>query len=593
MNALPSLTDIETELADPAIASLPPFRIAVLRNVTVESLEPYLKYLAYRQQWNASVTFAGYDTIIQEATGSPSGLLGPDLHAVLVFSYLETLSPDLTYNFSSLDLVQREQEINRLRDYFQTVIQGIRRQTDATILWHGLETPIYPSLGIRDAQGNDGQSAAVAALNASLRETLSQVSNAFFVDIDACVRRIGAKDFYDLRFWHLAQAPYTRAAAAEIASEEFKFFRNLKGRNKKCLVLDCDNTLWGGVVGEDGLNGIKLGGGYPGSAFSEFQREIVSLYHRGVILALCSKNNEEDVWEVFDRHPDRVLRREHIAAWRINWKDKAANIRELAAELNIGLDSIVFAEDSEFEAGLVREHVPEVEVLLLPKDRPVEYKKTLASCGFFDTVALTEEDRNRGKMYREESARRQMKAESGDLASYYRSLEMRLELGLVNEFTIPRIAQQTQKVNQFNLTTRRYNDADIARFAVSKDHEVYWLRVADRFGDLGIVGTCIVKYEADRAEIETFLLSCRALGRGIEKKFLAEVLERARKRGAKKAVGEYLKTQKNAQTETFYAENGFTAVTPEAGDRKLFVCPLETLPLPLQKIDYFAEVIRA
>lgn len=590
VSIFPSLPDIEGRLAEPDVAGMEPLRLAVLRNITVEPIEPYLRYLACRQRLNASVVFGGFDNLVVEALGGAPELLHGDLDAVLVFAPLAALSPEIFSNFAALDAERLQHEVERIKSLFETVAGGIRRQTDATILWHGLEPPLFPVLGIRDAQMENGQAAMVAALNAALRATLNTLPGAYLVDMAGCLARTGGRHFYDTRYWHLARAPYTRQALAEIAAEDFKFMRALKGRAKKCLVLDCDNTLWGGIIGEDGLSGIKLGRTYPGSAFLEFQQEVVSLFHRGIIIVLCSKNNEDDVWEVFDRHPDMVLRREHVTAWRINWRDKAANIRELAEELNIGVDSMVLADDSEFEANLVRDQLPEVEIIQLSKGQPVDYRHRLAACGLFDVVMITDEDRMRGAMYASETVRRRAKSEASDIEGYYRSLEMRLEIGYGDEFSTPRVAQLTQKTNQFNLTARRYGEADISRFVKSPEHDAVWIRVSDRFGDLGIVGTCILTYAGRRAYIDTLLLSCRALGRGVEKKFLAEILHLARLKEASSVQGEYLRTQKNEQAERFFLENGFSEIEAERTlDRRVFECRLEALP-PRGR-GYFAEII--
>lgn len=573
---LPKLADIEEHLAVSELSDLPRLSLTVLRNVTIESMEPYLRFLAYEIGFRAEVNFGGFDNMVQESLGGAPHLLHRGIDAVLLFTPLVALSPLLDIGFANLTPAQVEEEVNRLVALSTEMAHGIRAQTDAMILWHALEIPIYPSLGIQDAQLPWGQVAVVAKFNDGLRETLAKLGNAFLVDTGACLARLGARQFYDVRYWQLARAPYSREGLAEIAREDFKFIRALKGRARKCLVLDCDNTLWGGVVGEDGLEGIRLGHTHPGAAFVEFQREVLSLFRRGVILALCSKNNEADVWEVFERHPDMVLKREHIAAWRINWRDKPENLREIAAELNIGIDSLVFADDSEFEVNLVREQVPEIHVLQLPGARPADYRWVLAACGAFDLPGLTEEDRKRGALYQAENGRKRERSGSTDVESYCRSLAIQLEIGRADAFSIPRIAQQTQKTNQFNLTTRRYSDADIRGFVASPDTDVLWLKVADRFGDMGIVGSCIILYQGDEAIIDTLLLSCRALGRGIEGQFLKEVMHVARRKGARRMLGEFIPTMKNAQVAEFYSLNGFSPLWTAVG--RWFVFDLSLTP---------------
>jgi FkbH-like protein len=569
-----SYAQIEEKLRSATLTGFPELNFAVLRNVVVEAIEPYLRYRAYEMGFNANCEFGEYDNIFQEAIGGKDKLLNERTHCVLVFLRLETLSWDLARNFAGLGKVEIEQEKNRIKDFIAHVLGGIRRQTSALILWHGFELPLYPALGIVDHQQGSGQTAVIDGLNQDMRDALRQLENAYYVDLNVCRARVGGGAFYDPRYWHIGKAPYSRAALEEIAGEIFKYIRPLKGKNKKCLVLDCDNVLWGGIVGEDGLTGIKLAKTYPGSAYYEFQQEILNLYNRGVVLALCSKNNAADVWEVFQRHPDMLLREKHIAAAQINWRDKVTNLRQLGADLNLGLDSFVLIDDSPFEAGQVREYLPEVEVLQLPEDQPVEYREILAACGWFDTLILSEEDKQRGAMYRAEAARKDLQAQSPDLASYYGSLEMVLQIRFADEFSVPRIAQLTQKTNQFTLTTRRYSDADIQRLSESDAADVVYLQLRDRFGDSGITGVCILKYESERAFIDSFLLSCRVLGRGVEEAFLVQCLKRAKRRGCKIAVGEYRPTAKNEQVTDFYPTRGFR-ILPEEDDVKRYAADLE------------------
>ncbi len=558
MKAMPKFSEIQ-RLDAALLDGLPALEVAVLRNVVLDPIAPYLRYLAWQAGLRARCRFGEYDNVVQEAVGGAPELLGAGTDVVLVFLQLETLSWDLARRFPCLGADEVRAEVARIGALVADVAAGIRRQTPAMILWHGFETPVHAALGILDGQRQDGQGAVVHELNGMVREVLRQHRNAYWVDLNACLARVGAGGFYDARYWHAAKAPYALEALREVAVEDMKYVRALKGRARKCLVLDCDGVLWGGVVGEDGMAGIALGTTAPGSAYREFQQEAVNLYHRGVVLALCSKNEAADVWEIFDRHPDMVLRREHVAAARINWTDKATGLRELAQELNLGLDSFVFVDDSDFEVDLVRQVLPEVATIHLPSGKASEYRSILAGCGLFDTLTLSEEDRARGASYQAEAARRRLQADTGDLGSYLRSLEMRLEIALADPFAIPRVAQLTQKTNQFNLTTRRYSEEDIRRLADSPGADVISLKYRDRFGDSGIVGVCILRYDGDQAEFDTLLLSCRVLGRAVEVAFLAQCLVRARTHGALGATARYRPTAKNAQVRDFYAAHGFAA----------------------------------
>jgi FkbH-like protein len=554
---IPSFGEIQERLRELSVSELPTLRISVLRNIMLEPIEPYIRYFASQIGFNGQVQFGEYDNIYQEAVGDNVEAFLVDTDCILIFMKLETVSWDLSRNLASLSPREVICEVERIKDYVQAIVAGIRSKTGAMILWHGFELPIQPAFGICDSQMGSGQRAVVESLNEYLRTRMRETANAFFVDLNLCVSRIGEKAFYDPRYWHIGRAPFTREALCEIAWEDFKFIRALKGKNKKCLVVDCDNVLWGGIVGEDGLDGIELGKTYPGSAYYEFQQEILNLYNRGIILGLCTKNNSEDVWEVFRKHPHMVLKEEHIATAQINWQDKATNLRQIALDLNIGVDSVVFVDDSEFETNLVREALPEVEVIHLPKNRAVEYRDILCSCGLFDTLTLSEEDKKRGATYRSEASRKKLRAEATDMESYYRSLEMVLEVRFADGFAIPRIAQLTQKTNQFNLTTRRYSDADIRRFAESDRADVIYARLQDRFGDSGIVGACILRYEDGKAVFDSFLLSCRVLGRRVEDAFMVQALKLAKNRGCEVAIGEYYATRKNSQVKELYPKHGF------------------------------------
>ncbi|UCE06741.1 MAG: HAD family hydrolase [bacterium] len=539
------------------IDDLPRLNISILRNIVVESIVPYLKFFTYKIGCAAEIQMGDYDNIVQESMGINEGLLKKETDCVLIFMKLENLSWSLVRNFSALQAEEVQNEVARIQETVTNILTGIRKQTDGMILWHGFELPLYPGLGIWDSQIPEGQTGVISELNNLLRTALQSVPNAYYVDLNLCLARVGGNTFYDDRYWHIGRAPYSRDALCEIASEDFKFIRALKGKNKKCLVLDCDNVLWGGIIGEDGMSGIKLSKTYPGSPYYEFQQEVLSLYNRGIILALCSKNNAADVWEVFNNHPDMVLKEKHIAAAEINWQDKATNLKQIAANLNIGLDSLVFVDDSEFEVNWVREAIPEMTVLHFPKDKTVEYRNLLASCGLFDTLTISAEDRKRGAMYKAEAQRKKLQAEVPDLESYYKSLEMVIEVKFADNFTLPRIAQLTQKTNQFNLTTRRYSEADIKSYMEAVDVDVLSLKLMDKFGDSGIVGVCILKYNEQKAVIDTFLLSCRILGRGVEDVFVIQALKLAKQRGCEAVIGEFYPTAKNAQVKDFFPKQGF------------------------------------
>lgn len=550
-------SQLQKKLASEDLTVLPRLNIAILRNVTIEPIETYLRYFAYETGFNAKVRFGEYDNIFQEAVAGQGEIITDDLDYILIFAQLETLAPGFVSNFTSLTKDDIESEKTCIKNYISSVLNGIRKQTNAVILWHSFELPQHPALGILDSQMDDGQSEVIIELNRITRDLLKKTGNSYLVDMNRSIARLGIKEFYDKRYWHIAKSPYSRLAIAEIAKEDLKFIRALKGKNKKCVVLDCDNVLWGGVIGEDGLAGIKLSKTYPGSVYCEFQKEVLNLYNKGVLIAICSKNNQEDVWEVFQNHPDMVLKEEHIATAQINWEDKATNLRRIAQHLNIGLDSLVFVDDSDFEINLIQQVLPEVTVIHLPKEKAVDCKDILASCGLFDALICSAEDKKRGAMYKAEAERKKLVTQAIDLKSYYKSLEMVATIDLADDFSKPRIAQLTQKTNQFNLTTKRCSETDINEFAESQYSDVLYLRLKDRFGDMGIVGVCILVYEKNTAVFDAFLLSCRALGRKVEDVFLGECLRLCQLRNIKTATGQYFPTAKNMQVKEFFQKRGF------------------------------------
>lgn len=553
------------------IAGLPRLRWALLSNTTQEPLRPFLKQLCYDIGYGAEVWIGGYDTALQDATAAPCAVAD----VVVVALRLHLLAPALVDRFVTLtgDAVQAEGQ--RAIDYVAAVVAAVRRQSRGLILVHSFETPLYPELGVIDYRSAAGQVNTIRRLNLDLADRLSREESAFVIDLDAIRGRLTGDRFVDPRTWHIGRVPYTRQAMRAIAGEYLKVVRAANGRNRKCVVVDADGTLWGGLVGEEGADGVRIGRSFPGSPFYEFQQALLALRDRGIVLALCSKNDRAAVADVFaTRAADMPLRLDHFAAVRVNWSDKAQNIREIAAELNIGLESLVFVDDSPYETALIDELLPAVHTILLPED-PVEYRDVLAACDLFDALALSDEDRRRSDMYGAEQRRRAEASSTMSVADYLRGLEMEAVVDRVDDRSLARVAQLTQKTNQFNLTTRRYTESDIRRFVESADHDVLAVRVRDRLGDSGIVGVAIVRHDHDRSCIDTFLMSCRVLGRGVEDALLIACLRTSQRRAGRPVVGEFIPTAKNARVADFYPTRGFVADGPDRFRRSIADAPME------------------
>lgn len=420
---------------------------------------------------------------------------------------------------------------------------------------------------------------AIGEYNDCLWDAGRTHTNVKVLDFSAFIRRYPNDETIDWKFYFFSQMGINPRIAKDFRVWWDRKLESVALKRKKCLVLDLDNTLWGGVLGEDGVSGIRMGGDYPGKAFRFFQEALLELSRTGVILAVCSKNNEADVLEAWEKNPYLVLRKEHFSAYRINWTDKASNLRELAEELNIGLDSFVFVDDNPAEREIVRQMLPMVSVPEFPRqpyELPLFFKKMVED--YFTVYAVTEEDRRKTEQYKANAARVRAQQAFTDFGSYLESLDIRMSLEEADDFNIPRIAQMTQKTNQFNLTTRRYTDSDIRRF-LYEGWKIWCLRVSDRFGDSGITG-CIF---FDGTTIDTFLLSCRILGKGIETAFLKYALALLREQGVVSVEACYVPTAKNPQVSGFYERCGFSLMAEEPGGAKRYSLALQDADLKTDK----------
>ena len=405
---------------------------------------------------------------------------------------------------------------------------------------------------------------AIASFNELAWKIASEKSNVRVIDFGDFLSLHSPENWINWKFYFLSQMVISPAIAPAFKDWWNRKLTELTRARKKCLVLDLDNTLWSGVLGEDGISGVKMNGDYPGNAFMYFQEALVSLADSGIIIALCSKNNEADVKELWEKNPFVKLGPKHIAAYRINWQNKADNIRELAKELNIGLDSMVFVDDNPTERELVRQQLPMVSVPEFPK-RPyglMEFYAVLVN-DYFRTYRLTNEDLAKTEQYKANAYRASEQAKFSDLTDFIRSLDIHIDIVKANEFNIPRIAQMTQKTNQFNLTTHRYTEADINAF-IDNGADIYCISVSDKFGDNGITGEIIVSSDGELADVDTLLLSCRILGKEIEKAFVKSVLNILFDKGIRTITAKYIATRKNAQVADFYDRIGFERVAETA-----------------------------
>jgi FkbH-like protein len=398
--------------------------------------------------------------------------------------------------------------------------------------------------------------AMTEAFNEKLREW-ARSGGIVIADIARLAASIGYERWDDPRHWHASKLPFSPDFTPVYADAIARVVGALMGKAKKVLVLDLDNTLWGGVVGDDGLDGIALGqGSATGEAFLAVQNLALDLRQRGVVLAVCSKNEDATARQPFKEHPEMALKERQIAVFQANWTDKASNLRMIAEKLNLGVDSLVLLDDNPAEREQVRRELPMVGVPELPDD-PAYYPRYLAAAGYFEAVAFSEEDRARADQYQTNAARTELLSSSSDMDSYLRSLDMRCRIGPVSSVNRARVAQLINKSNQYNLTTRRYTEAQVADMESRPDKLMLQARLEDRFGDNGIISIVIVDKTRREWDIDTWLMSCRVLGRRVEHALLKTIAGYARSEGAAALTGSFIPSAKNQMVQDHYEKLSF------------------------------------
>jgi len=535
---------------------LAPYRLTILRSFTVEPAVPLLRAEAFAAGTELSVQLGDFNAYSQEILDPESILYRSAPDAVVLAVQSRDLAPDLWREYADLEPAAVVEAVERVVSGFRNWITRFRAQSQAHLILHSLEKPASPSLGILDGQTADGQTSAFERVNCALRGLANEFSGVYILDYDALVSRHGRRGWNDEKKWLSTRLPVSAGHLGHLAREWLRFLAPLSGRIAKALVVDLDNTLWGGVIGEEGMAGIQVGAEYPGAVYQALQRAVLDVARRGVILAICSKNNLEDAMEVLQNHPGMLLRPSHFAAMRINWNEKAANLREIAGELNLGIDALAFLDDNPAEREQVKAELPEVMVIDVPQE-PSAFADAVRDFPAFERLRLSTEDRQRTELYAAQRERSQAEQTFGSKEDFYFFLQQEAEIVRVEPLNLARIAQLTQKTNQFNLTTRRYSEQQISEMSQRPQWEVLGVRVRDRYGDHGLVGVAISQDRGPDCHIDTFLLSCRVIGRSVETALLSYVAARARERGCTRLLGCFLPTKKNAPAREFYEQHGF------------------------------------
>jgi FkbH-like protein len=538
---------------------LVPFRLAILSNSTIDLMVPALVASAARRGIALEVIQPFYDQVAQEALTPDSKVNSSKPDAVLFALDFRAIPLKLSPGDSEASAAIVEQVIA----YLRAIRDGIKANSSAVCIFQSFAPPVETLFGNLDRALPGSIRSLIDGINRELAALLLR-SNDVLLDVAGIAETVGLANRHDLRLWNLAKLSFSDEFIPLYADHVARVVAALRGKSGKVLVLDLDDTIWGGTIGDDGLEGIKINQGDAiGEAHLAVQRMALDLRQRGIVLAVASKNSDEVARAPFERHPEMLLKLEHIAVFQANWNDKATNIRAIAEELSLGLDSIVFLDDNPAERGLVRKLLPQVAVPELPED-PSAYARTLAAGGYFEAVAIAAEDLKRAGFYQENAKRASLQRQAGSVDAYLASLAMTITFQPFDETGRARIVQLINKSNQYNLTTRRYTEPEI--FELERDPSIFTLqaRLTDIFGDNGMISVVICRQVGiETWEIDTWLMSCRVLGRKVERMVLREILEHARAAGIRKLIGTYRPTERNQLVADHYRKLGFNKVWEE------------------------------
>jgi len=553
--------------------------IQFIRNYTAEPIGNALREAAAPTGLSVKTNFGAFDNLGAEIATLTSC---PEPPAVVVVTI------DLEY-FSGGIFSPKWQMAEVVKD-FNSLLAAIDAIPAKSFVLISTFVPVFRT-SMPWAPGHPalGRDSAAFVLNNLLRDFVAQRPNRCgLLDFERIAARLGEASTLDRRFGLMMKAPFRQEFVAAAAAEIIRHLRCRFLPPKKVLVLDCDNTLWGGVVGEAGLENIQLDPyEYPGIAYYRFQSEVLAIAEKGFLICLCSKNDEPQVWQVLDQHPHCLLRRDKIAAYRINWTDKATNIKELALELNLGLDSMVFVDDDSAECELIRSQFPEVTVIQVPA-KIYEYPHILAASNLFDRLSVNQEDKDRIQYYQAEKGRRELQTRLVDAEGFLRDLKMKAVIRPVLAGDLPRASQLCQRTNQFNLTSKRHTESDLALFLDSPDVKMFLLQAEDRFGPMGLSGLIIFKKHGAVVEVDTFLMSCRIIGRLLDRALFCESLRQLNQTlSCNEIRASFMPTQKNGIVSGLWKDYGFSKISSEQGE--IYSCQIADLKISFPEIIQLEE----
>jgi FkbH-like protein len=562
LNQLTKLARVKAKfrLEGKSLRPLVPFRLAVLSNATIDLIVPALAASGLRHGIDLEIVQPSYDQVAQEA-------LNPD-------SRVNSAKPDavlfaLDYRALPLKLAIGDADtaagiVQGALGYLQALCQGIKSNSNAVCILQTFAPPAEALFGNLDRSISGTLKNMLERINSGLAEFARAEGHVVF-DTASLAETVGLANWHDPQLWNMAKFPFADGFIPLYADHVSRIIGAIRGKSRKALILDLDNTVWGGVIGDDGLEGIKIAqGDAAGEAHLAVQRLALDLRQRGIVLAVSSKNTDEVARTPFQQHPEMLLRLDHIAVFQANWNDKATNIQAIAAELSLGLDAMVFLDDNPAERGLVRKLLPQVAVPELPEE-PALYARTLAAAGYFEAIAFAAEDLQRAGYYQENAKRAVLQKQVGGVDAYLASLDMTISFRPFDATGRMRIVQLINKSNQYNLTTRRYTDPEVSEAENDPDVFTLQVRLADIFGDNGMISVVICRLaEKGVWRIDTWLMSCRVLGRKVEHMVLREILEHARRAGVGKIAGVYIPTDRNKLVVDHYSKLGFAKTREDA-----------------------------
>jgi|JI10StandDraft_1071094.scaffolds.fasta_scaffold22181_5 FkbH-like protein len=527
-------------------------KLALLGDSATQFLSLALRAWGYEKGLDADVYEADYNLIYETLMDGNNKLYRGEYEYIIIFQSAEKAADE----FYHLPREERPLFAQKRASYMRVLADTVAANNpQAKIIFFNypeIDDGVFGSFSAKTSYSLLHQ---IRKLNVLVQDLAQEKGSVFVLDVLSLVNRVGTSNAVSSKWYIVSQNVFQIDFLPAVAKACIDIISAFAGRSNKCIILDLDNTIWGGVIGDDGMDRIQLGDLGIGKAFTQLQVWVKELKQRGVIVAVCSKNDERVAKEVFEKHPDMVLRLEDISLFVANWSNKGDNLKYIQEVLNIGLDSMVFIDDNPFERNLVRSMFPAITVPELPED-PASYLTYLQSLNLFETVSFTDEDLQRTRQYQEESQRAVIRNSSESLEKYLAGLEMEAVVETITPFNLARCAQLTQRSNQFNLTTIRYSEEQLTQF-LNDGGKAVCISLKDRFGDYGLISLLLLEKKNDVMEINTWIMSCRVLKRGVEEFAVNEVMKVAAAEGAAAVEGAYVSTAKNSMVKDIYGSMGF------------------------------------